>query len=108
MPLAPGTRLGPSEVASIIGSIMKAELAALATLQPLTPPALERIVKKCLAKQPDDRWDTAKDAGDDPDGSPDTAVPRCCAVRGRWTLRSGTRRGDDDIRNAIRHRRRAP
>jgi serine/threonine-protein kinase len=44
---------------------MNAEPAALATLQPLTPPALERVVKKCLAKNPDDRWDTAHDVADD-------------------------------------------
>ena len=37
---------------------MNAEPAALATLQPLTPPSLERVVTKCLAKHPDDRWDT--------------------------------------------------
>ena len=50
---------------SLIGNIMNAEPAALATLQPLTPPALERVVKKCLAKHPDDRWDTAHDVADE-------------------------------------------
>ena len=48
---------GESQV-SLIGNIMNAEPAALATLQPLTPPALDRVVTKCLAKHPDDRWDT--------------------------------------------------
>ena len=51
--------------ASLIGNIMNAEPAALAALQPLTPPALERVVKKCLAKHPDDRWDTAHDVADE-------------------------------------------
>jgi len=37
---------------SLIGNIMNAEPAALAQLQPLTPPALERVVKKCLASTP--------------------------------------------------------
>ena len=55
---------GESQV-SLIGNIMNAEPAALATLQPLTPPALERVVKKCLAKHPDDRWDTAHDVADE-------------------------------------------
>jgi serine/threonine protein kinase len=45
---------GESQV-SLIGNIMNVEPAVLATLQPLTPPALERVVKKCLAKYPDDR-----------------------------------------------------
>jgi hypothetical protein len=55
---------GESQV-SLIGNIMNAEAAALATLQPLTPPSLERVVKKCLAKHPDDRWDTAHDVADE-------------------------------------------
>jgi len=55
---------GESQV-SLIGNIMNAEPAGLATLQPLTPPALDRVVKKCLAKHPDDRWDTAHDVADD-------------------------------------------
>jgi len=54
---------GESQV-SLIGNIMNAEPAALATLQPLTPPALERLVTRCLAKHPDDRWDTAHDLAD--------------------------------------------
>ena len=41
------------------------EPAGLATLQPLTPPALERVVTHCLAKHPDDRWDTAHDVADE-------------------------------------------
>jgi serine/threonine protein kinase len=55
---------GDSQV-SLIGNIMNAEPAGLATLQPLTPPALERVVRKCLAKHPDDRWDTAHDVADE-------------------------------------------
>jgi len=55
---------GESQV-SLIGNIMNVEPAAIATLQPLTPPALERVVKKCLAKHPDDRWDTAHDVADE-------------------------------------------
>jgi serine/threonine protein kinase len=55
---------GESQV-SLIGNIMNAEPPALATLQPLTPPALDRVVTKCLAKHPDDRWDTAHDVADE-------------------------------------------
>ena len=42
---------GESQV-SLIGNIMNAEPRRSATLQPLTPPALDRLVKKCLAKHP--------------------------------------------------------
>ena len=47
--------------ASLIAAILTAEPAAMADLQPMTPPALERVVKKCLAKDPDERWQSASD-----------------------------------------------
>src|ERR1700730_3590806 len=47
--------------ASLISAIMSSEPAPISTLQPLTPPALDRVVKRCLAKEPDDRWQTARD-----------------------------------------------
>ena len=55
---------GESQV-SLIGNIMNAEPPALAQLQPLTPPALDRMVRKCLAKHPDGRWDGAHDVADE-------------------------------------------
>src|SRR5262249_12994651 len=33
----------------------------ISTLAPMTPPALDRTVRKCLAKDPEDRWQTARD-----------------------------------------------
>ena len=50
-----------TSAASLIGHIMQAEPPALATLQPLTPPAVDRLVRRCLRKDPDERWDTAHD-----------------------------------------------
>jgi serine/threonine protein kinase/Tol biopolymer transport system component len=47
--------------ASLIGAIMQAEPSLLTTAQPLTPPSLERIVRRCLAKDPEDRWQSARD-----------------------------------------------
>jgi len=47
--------------ASLISAIMSADPPAIATLQPLAPPALERVVKTCLAKDPDARWQSAHD-----------------------------------------------
>jgi serine/threonine protein kinase/Tol biopolymer transport system component len=48
--------------ASLISSIMKENPAPISTLQPLTPPALDRVVRTCLAKDPEDRFHTAHDA----------------------------------------------
>ena len=47
--------------ASLIAAILTAEPPSITQLQPLTPPALERVVKKCLAKDPEERWQSASD-----------------------------------------------
>jgi len=47
--------------ASLIAAILTTEPPPISTIQPLTPPALERVVKKCLAKDPDERWQSASD-----------------------------------------------
>jgi Tol biopolymer transport system component len=47
--------------ASLITSIMGREPAPMSSLAPLSPPALEKIVRRCLAKDPDDRWQSARD-----------------------------------------------
>jgi len=50
-----------SSRASIIAAIMGSEPASISSLQPLSPPALDRVVQTCLAKDPDERWQTAHD-----------------------------------------------
>jgi eukaryotic-like serine/threonine-protein kinase len=47
--------------ASLIGAILQVEPPPIRAVQPLVPPALERVVTTCLAKDPDDRWQTARD-----------------------------------------------
>ena len=47
--------------ASVMAKILEAEPPSMASLQPMTPPALDRAVKKCLAKEPDHRWQSASD-----------------------------------------------
>ena len=46
---------------SLIAAIMHIDPPGIATLEPTTPPALDRVVKICLAKDPDERWQTAHD-----------------------------------------------
>jgi Tol biopolymer transport system component len=47
--------------ASLIAAIMSQAPAAVTNLQPLAPPALDRVIQRCLAKDPDDRWQSARD-----------------------------------------------
>ncbi len=49
--------------AGLISAIMRGEPQAMSEVVPLAPPALERAVRQCLAKDPDDRWQTAGDLG---------------------------------------------
>ena len=47
--------------ASVMAKIMETEPPSMASLQPMTPQALDRVVKTCMAKEPDERWQTAGD-----------------------------------------------
>ena len=47
--------------ASLIASIMSAQPPSLAATQPLAPASLDQIVQTCLAKDPNDRWQSAHD-----------------------------------------------
>ncbi len=46
---------------SVMAAILATEPRPLKDLQPLTPASLERTIKRCLAKDPDERWQTARD-----------------------------------------------
>src|SRR5262249_28663696 len=47
--------------ASLIGAILRDQPPALSASQPLAPTALDRVVRTCLEKDPDDRWQSAGD-----------------------------------------------
>jgi TolB-like protein/Flp pilus assembly protein TadD len=47
--------------ASLTAAIMDREPQLITELQPVTPPVLERAVHQCLAKDPDERWQSAGD-----------------------------------------------
>jgi Tol biopolymer transport system component len=46
---------------SAMAAVLEREPPPITSLQPMTPPAFERLVKSCLAKDPEDRWQTAHD-----------------------------------------------
>jgi len=60
--MASGRRAFPGKTqASIIAGILAADPPPVSSIQPLTPPALTQLIKTCLAKDPDERWQTAHD-----------------------------------------------
>src|SRR4029077_7823802 len=46
---------------SVASAILEKEPAPISTIKPLTPPALDHAIRCCLAKDPENRWQTARD-----------------------------------------------
>src|ERR1700735_1731648 len=60
--MATGQKAFPAKSqATLIAAIIKEEPRPISELQPMSLPALERIVTTCLSKDPDDRWQSAGD-----------------------------------------------
>ena len=49
--------------ASLIAAILSGERPSIMRDVPLAPPALDRLVRTCLAREPDERWQSARDVG---------------------------------------------
>lgn len=47
--------------ASLIAAILSVDPKPITEVAPMSPPTLDHIAKTCLAKDPDDRWQTAHD-----------------------------------------------
>ena len=79
--------------ASVIAAILEHEPPPMSSLQRMAPPAFDRAVRKCLAKDPEERWQNARDLRDElkwiAEGSSQAGVPVTVAVRRkRWALLS--------------------
>src|SRR6202162_1986670 len=70
--------------ASVMAKILEVDPPSISSLQPMTPPQLDRVVKTCMAKDPDERWQTDSDVcrelkwisdGGSPAGIPVTTIP---------------------------------
>ncbi|HEY0701558.1 MAG TPA: protein kinase [Candidatus Acidoferrales bacterium] len=46
---------------SVASAILEKEPDPIRTIKPLAPASLEHVVRRCLAKDPDDRWQTGRD-----------------------------------------------
>jgi serine/threonine protein kinase len=79
--------------ASVISAILRDEATAITELVPEIPATLARTLARCLAKDPDERWQTANDllfqlrsVGPSPD--PVNATDRSRQRRSPWTERA--------------------
>jgi Tol biopolymer transport system component len=77
--------------AAIASAIMATDPPAVSSLQPAAPAAFDRLVKDCLAKDPDQRWQSAHDAvlllqsiGDADPGRASPAPSRRSRAAIRW------------------------
>jgi hypothetical protein len=76
--------------ASLTAAILTHEPPPLSSLIPTTPASLDRVVKKCLCKNPDERWQSANDlasalrwSGDDSTARHPTTGPTVSRARRR-------------------------
>src|ERR1017187_9156311 len=84
-----------SSPASVIAAIMERPAPSVADV---APPALDRVQKKCLAKEPDERWQSARDLKDELEwiasaSSEATTVPTTVVTRHRllpWIATAAT------------------
>src|SRR4026207_377571 len=55
---------GPSQ-AGTIAEIMERDPSPVSSVRPVLPASLDHVVQKCLAKDPEDRWQHAADLRDE-------------------------------------------
>ena len=46
---------------SVASAILEKEPTPISSIKPMTPPALDHAIRRCLAKDPEERWQTARD-----------------------------------------------
>ncbi len=77
--------------ASLIAAILSSEPPALTQVAPVSPPALERLVRICLAKDPNERFQSAHDVKLQlawiAEGGSQAGVPAPVSARRRWRER---------------------
>jgi serine/threonine protein kinase/Tol biopolymer transport system component len=78
---------------SVASAILEKEPEPISGIKPMTPLALERSVRKCLAKNPDQRWQSASDLASElnwiAEGGSQAAEPARTPARNRKWKRVG-------------------
>ncbi|HEY2932180.1 MAG TPA: protein kinase [Acidobacteriota bacterium] len=77
--------------ATLIAAILEHEPPPAGSLEPMTPPALERLIRLCLSKDPDERWQSAHDIRNElewiQDAGSQAGVPAPVASRRKYRER---------------------
>ena len=48
---------------SVASAILEKEPTPISSIKPLTPPAMDHAIRRCLGKDPEERWQSARDLG---------------------------------------------
>ena len=76
---------------SLIAAIVSTQPPPISSVQAMSPPALDHVVRKCLEKDPDDRWQSAHDVKTQlewiDEGGSKVGVPTVVAVKRRHPRR---------------------
>jgi serine/threonine protein kinase len=77
--------------ANLIGEILKSEPPSIVSLIPSASPALDRLVQKCLAKDREARWQSARDLHDELEwiARGNATAATTVAASSRWRERAG-------------------
>ena len=75
----------------VMTAIMTSDPPPVSSIEPSAPPALDRVVSRCMAKDPDRRWQTAADLRDELNWIAEPTTPT--AATGLPALKRGFRAG---------------
>ena len=74
---------------SIIAAVLAGTPQPASSLRPMTPPALEHVIGKCLARERDERWESAADIASELEWIATLASGESAAVRAAKPARKG-------------------
>ncbi len=78
--------------ASLIAAIINSAPAPVSQFAPMTPPAMDRLVRQCLTRDPDERWQSAGDVRRELEwiGTSSSQAAAAVAIPGRRRVPRGT------------------
>ena len=77
---------------SVASAILEKEPAPISAVKPMTPDALDHAIRRCLAKDPEERWQTARDITGElkwvAEGGPQSGIAAPLARKSKWRERA--------------------